>query len=421
MISRRQLLRTAALACIGAPGLRPRAGPRDTARVVIVGGGFAGGGCALQLRLLNAQIRVTLIDGEIDYTTCPMSNAVLAELRTLGSITTTRGGLKGAGIEVLRDRVTAIDAQRRRVRLLGGHSLAYDRLIVAPGIRLLFGRPEGYDQAAANLMPHAWQAGAQTQLLAQQLRALPDGGVVAISVPGGLMRCPPGPYERASLIAYWLRTHRPRSKVLIFDANNHFPRQDVFSAAWQEHFPGMIEWIPPGDGGEITRVDARSLTLFSSSGAHKVSVANVIPPQAPAELAPAAGLASAHGWCPVRPQSFESELAPAVHVIGDACIAGAMPKSASAALSQALQCAAAVAAALADREPPAPQLSSVCYSQLAPDAALAMRAHFAVTENDIRQLPAAPGESSAAFDVAQAQEALAWYTQIRTQSFGDAG
>jgi sulfide dehydrogenase [flavocytochrome c] flavoprotein chain len=234
------------------------------------------------------------------------------------------------------------------------------------------------------------------------------------------MRCPPGPYERASLIAGWLQRHRPRAKVLIFDANNHFPRQDILTAAWQEHFPGMIEWIAPGDGGEITRVDARSRTLFSSSGAHTVAVANVIPPQAPGQIAADAGLASGHGWCPVKPTTFESELVPAVHVIGDACIAGAMPKSASAAHSQALQCAAAVAAALAEHEPPATPLSSVCYSLLGADAALAMRARFAVADGEIRQLPADPNAAPARFDAEQAQEARAWYAQIRAASFGEA-
>jgi sulfide dehydrogenase [flavocytochrome c] flavoprotein chain len=420
MTSRRQLLQAAALACLASPALRVSAAGSTAARVVVVGGGFAGGSCALQLRRLDPALSVTLVDPDASYVTCPMSNAVLGGLRTLTSITTTRGGLAGAGVVLARDRVTGIDARAHRVRLQGGDALTYDRLVVAPGIRLLFGRPEGYDEAAALVMPHAWEAGAQTRLLARKLQALPPGGVVAISVPAGLMRCPPGPYERASLIANWLKQHRPRGKVLIYDANNHFPRQDLFMSAWQERFPGMIEWISPRDGGEITRVDARSHTLFSSSGAHTVAVANVIPPQAPGLLAVDAGLASGHGWCPVRPQTFESELAGDVHVIGDACIAGAMPKAASAAHSQALQCAAAVVASLRGRETPASDLSSVCYSFMAADAALAMRAHFSVVDGDIRQLPAGPNDAAAGFDAVQAREALEWYAQIRTASFGTA-
>ena len=167
------------------------------------------------------------------------------------------------------------------------------------------------------------------------------------------MRCPPGPYERASLMAWWLQQHRKRCKVLIFDANNHFPRQDAFTAAWAQRYPGMIEWIPPSEGGLITRVAAPERTLYSASGAHRVSVANVIPPQAPGMLALTGGLSSGHGWCPVKAATFESQLIEHVYVIGDACIAGAMPKAASAASSQARQCAAAIVTALGGRQPDA--------------------------------------------------------------------
>ena len=221
------------------------------------------------------------------------------------------------------------------VQLEGGRALPFDRLVVAPGIRFLWNKIEGYDEAATQAMPHAWQAGAQTQRLALQLRAMDDGGVVAISVPSGLLRCPPAPYERASLIAQYLSRHKPRSKVLIFDANNHFPRQDQFTDAWKSLYPGMIEWIPPTQDGTVVRVDTASMTLYTSNAAHAVAVANVIPPQAPGQIAADAGLASDHGWCPIAPATFESQLVRQVHVIGDACIADAMPKSASAAYSQA--------------------------------------------------------------------------------------
>src|SRR5450432_1739050 len=249
-------------------------------RVIIAGGGFGGASCALHLRRLNPAIEVLLIDPDERYVTCPMSNEVVVGLRTLRSITIARDGLRRAGVSVVRDRVVAVDAEHRRVRLQNSAPVAYDRLVVAPGIRFLWGTPEGYDEAAVQIMPHAWQAGAQTGLLAAQLGAMSDGGVVAISVPAGLMRCPPGPYERASLIADWLKRHKPRSKVLIFDANNHFPRQDVFSHAWQGLYPGMIEWIPPTQGGLVLRVDVKKMTLYTTSGARRVSVANIIPPQA---------------------------------------------------------------------------------------------------------------------------------------------
>lgn len=387
-------------------------------RVIIAGGGFGGASCALHLRRLNPAIEVVLIDPDERYVTCPMSNEVIVGRRTLRSITIARDGLRRAGVSVVRDRVVAVDAEHRRVRLQNSAPIAYDRLVVAPGIRFLWGTPEGYDEAAVQIMPHAWQAGTQTGLLAAQLGAMSDGGVVAISVPAGLMRCPPGPYERASLIADWLKRHKPRSKVLIFDANNHFPRQDVFSQAWQGLYPGMIEWIPPTQGGLVLRVDVKKMTLYTSSGARRVSVANIIPPQAPGQLALDGALATGHGWCPIKPASFESQRIAGVHVIGDACIADAMPKSASAAHSQARQCALAIAAAFAAREPPPPEFDSVCYSLLQPDRALAIRARFGLRDGDIQQEDAG---ISAVPEYSPQQERLhadAWYREITTDSFG---
>ena len=414
MMRRRDFLAGAALASL--PWRAARTAPQ-AARVIIVGGGFAGSCCALRLRELNPQLAVTVIDPRTEYVTCPMSDAVLVGLRDLNSISVSRVGLERAGVRFLRATVTGIDAAQHRVRVAGDARLPYDRLVVAPGIRLLFGTPEGYDAAAAEQLPHAWQAGPQTAILRRQLQAMADGGVVAISVPTGLMRCPPGPYERASLIAGWLQQHRPRSKVLIFDANNHFPRQDVFSRAWQELYPQMIEWLPPADGGVVTRVDAARRTLISSSGAHPVAVANVIPPQAPGQLAVDAGLANGHGWCPVDPVSFLSQLLADVHVIGDACIAGAMPKAASAAMSQARRCAQAIAAALGGRALPPPALESVCYSMLSADSAFAIEARFAIEADDIRQLEGA--DSATSFPSAQAAlQARQWYATLRTQCFG---
>ena len=416
MMPRREFLRGAALAIAGGAVRRTSAAPAR-ARVLIAGGGFAGACCALQLRQLNPAVRVTLIDPADGYFTCPMSNEVIVGMRTLSSIGVARAGLTAAGVRCVRDGVAGIDAEKRTVRLSGGAVLTYDRLVVAPGIRLLYGQPEGYDSAAALHMPHAWEAGAQTRLLAQALDRVADGATVAISVPAGLMRCPPGPYERASLIAHYLKTHRARCKILIFDSNNHFPRQDLFTQAWADLYPGMIEWIAPGDGGALTRVDAAAGMLYSAAGAHRVSLASIIPPQAPGQLAVEAGLSSGHGWCPIEAATFASRLLRYVHVIGDACIAGAMPKSASAAASQARQCAAAICASLADREAPRPQLDSVCYSMVSPGSALAIHGRFALQDGEI--VAVAPAEDGAAQTPTpgRAQEAARWYEQIRLACF----
>jgi sulfide dehydrogenase [flavocytochrome c] flavoprotein subunit len=421
MMRRRELLSAAVCAALAAAARARVVLEPDSraARVVIVGGGFAGSCCALQLRSLNPHLAVTLIDGADTYVTCPMSDGVVTGQRALAAITVGRSGLAQAGVRFVPDVATAIDPARRRVQLRSGAALDYDKAVVAPGIRLLFGTPDGYDEAATLLMPHAWQAGAQTRLLAAQLRASADGDTLAISVPTGLMRCPPGPYARAGMMAEWLLRHRKRNKILIFDGNNHFPRQDVFTAAWNSLYPGMIEWLAPGDGGSLTRVDGRTRTLYSSSGAHRVALANIIPPQAAGQLAVDAALASPHGWCPVDARTFESQLVPHIHVIGDACIAGAMPKAASAAASQARQCAAAIAAALGARSVPQPAFDSVCYSLLAERAAFAIRATFEVADGEIRQVAAvADAPADRAVSSQHAQEAEDWYQQLRAQCFG---
>ena len=386
---------------------RPRA--RIKAKVVVVGGGFAGAGCALSLRRLNPAIEVTLVDPDDRYVTCPMSNSVLAGFRSIESISVSRLGLQRAGVNYVRDWVTSIDAQSRRARLAGGAELAYDRLVMAPGIRFLWGKPEGYSRDTAQAMPHAWQAGAQTEILAAQLRGMHDGGVVAISVPAGPMRCPPGPFERASLIAAFLQRAKPRSKVLIFDSNNHFPRQDAFNDAWQSLYPRMIEWIPVVDGGAVVRVATQGKKLlYTSQGAH---------PQAPGIAAVQAGLASDHGWCPINPQTFESLLVAGVHVIGDACIADPMPKAASAANSQARQCALAIAAALDGREPAAPLFESVCYSMLARRRALSIHGRFQLLDGVIRSVEGPEGAGSASSEQ-EARNAEDWYRGLVADSVG---
>jgi sulfide dehydrogenase [flavocytochrome c] flavoprotein chain len=413
-VKRRTFIGAAALcgaAAIAAPIARA-----SRARIVIVGGGFAGSACALFLKQADASLDVTVVDADARYVTCPMSSEAVVGARTLDSLTLTREGLRRAGVRFVRARATALDAARRSIRLDDGGRLAYDRCVVAPGIRFLWGTPEGYDEAASMQMPHAWIAGAQTRRLAALLGAMDDGGTFAISVPSGLMRCPPGPYERASLVAEYLARHKPRSKVLIFDANNRFPRQEAFEDAWKSLYPGRIEWIAVTEGGAVQRVDVRTGTLHTSSGAHRVAVANVIPPQAPGRFAADAGLARGHGWCPVHPETFESTQLPLVHAIGDACIADAMPKAASAAVSQARQCAAAIVAALAGREPPAPEFESACYSALAGDRALAIRARFRLSEGRIEAVRS-EGEPPSAPSAADHEAALAWYRAIRAQAF----
>jgi sulfide dehydrogenase [flavocytochrome c] flavoprotein subunit len=386
--------------------------------VLIVGGGFAGRACALRLRQSNPALDVTLVDPDEIYTTCPMSNAALVGQRDLNSLRVSRRGLARRGVRYVKDSVVSVDPRARRVKLAGGGALGYDRLVVASGIRLLWDKPAGYTEAASLRMPHAWQAGAQTQILAAQLRALPDGGVVAISVPAGPMRCPPGPFERAGLMAAFLTRAKRRCKILIFDANNHFPRQDEFSDAWQSLYPGMIEWISVVDGGAVERVDPSRMVLHSAGGEHRVDIANIIPPQAPGSVAVQMGLASDHGWCPVKPLTFESTLIEHVYVIGDSCIAEPMPKAASAACSQALQCAASIVASLAGREPESAALESVCFSALSFDTALSIHAQFRAGAGGIEQVPPPPITEARLSPSAEAVQAEEWYRRTVRLAFG---
>ncbi|MEX2481904.1 MAG: FCSD flavin-binding domain-containing protein, partial [Gammaproteobacteria bacterium] len=393
-------------------------------RVAVIGGGFGGATCARYLRLLDPSLAVTLVEREPSIVTCPFSNAVIAGLGELAGITHTLDGLRASGIDVRHASVIGVDAERRELRLAGGTRLAYDRLVVAPGIELRLDAIEGYDAAAVEHMPHAWQAGTQTLRLRRQLEAMADGGLVIVSAPGEPYRCPPGPYERASLIAHYLARHKPRSKLLLLDAKDGFSKQRLFSAAWAERYPGLIEWVAGSDGGLVEAVDAASRTLVTESGfgEHRGDVVNFIPPQRAGRIAQQAGLTDATGWCPVDSRSFASTRVADVHVLGDAAIADAMPKSGFAANSQAKLCAAAIVAELRGMEPPEPSLANTCYSLVAPDYGISIAAVYRVRDGQAVAVEGAGGvspvDADAAFRAREADYARSWYRTISADTWG---
>lgn len=370
-MQRRELLRaTLSVGALGA--LAGCAGSVNTAgaaraRVVVVGGGFGGATAAKYVRMLSEQrIDVVLVEPQEQFVSCPLSNLVLGGGKTLADLSTGYDVLQSRhGVRRAKDWVRSIDPGRKTVALAGGDTLAYDKLILSPGIDLMWDGVEGLQAAhASGRMLQAWKAGPETVALRRQLEAMPDGGVYAIAIPEAPYRCPPGPYERASQVASYFRRAKPRSKVLILDANPDITSKGpLFRKFWAEHYPGMIEYLPQH---KATGVDARAGTVqFEVQGDVRADVANVLPPMRAGAIAVQAGLANANGrWCQVHYQTFESTAARDIHVIGDAIqIAPAMPKSGHMANAHAKVAAAAVVAQLSGMEVnPAPLLTNTCYS-----------------------------------------------------------
>jgi sulfide dehydrogenase [flavocytochrome c] flavoprotein chain len=391
------------------------------ARVVVIGGGVGGATVARYLALSIAALDVTLIEPKPRYTTCFFSNLYLAGLRSFEALNHSYETLaRRYGIKVIHDAAAAIDTLGKHVRLASGASLDYDRLVVAPGIGFRPGAIEGYDDEAAEAMPHAWNGGQQTKLLKQQLDNMEDGGVFVLVAPPDPFRCPPGPYERASLIASYFKRHKPRSKILILDAKDNFFEEDLFEDAWNRHYPGMIDWLPAQFTGGIKAVDANTRTIITASGAFNAAVANVIPPQRAADFAQQAGLADQSGWCPVDPSTFESTLHEGVHLIGDAIVPGAMPKSAFAANSQAKVCAFAIASALTGSQRIAPQLFNTCFTFIAPDDAVSDAISFKIADGTtkIADIFISKVGESAETRAQTAREAEGWYAAFTYDMFG---
>ena len=395
---------------------RAQAGPH----VVVVGGGFGGATAARFVRRYGPAIRVTLVEAEAEYVACPYSNEVIAGLRDLSA---QRFRFQAAdGVTLVRGAATGVDARARRVTLADGTALAYDRLILSPGVEIAYDKLPGYSVTAAEIMPHAWKAGAQTELLRRQLEAMPDGGTVVISSPANPYKCPPGPYERASLIAYYLKTRKKRSKLLILDAKDAFSKQKLFEAGWAQFYPGLVERIAQSDGGTVTSVDPAARVFKTDFGDHAADVGNVIPPQRAGAIAAVAGTVDRTGWCPIDPVTFESRLVPGIHVIGDAAIAGAMPKSAFAANAQAKVCAAAVVALLAEGKPAEPLLMNTCYSMLAPEVAISIAGVYRPKDGVLTDSLGAAGMSPLGappeFRAQEAAYADAWFRTITSETFG---
>ena len=394
---------------------------QTTARVIVIGGGFGGASCARALRQADAKLEVTLVEANKTFTSCPQSNEVIAGLREINAQYFGYDKIAAEGVRVVLQAAAAIDVPAHKVTLADGATLAYDRLVLAPGIDIDFTALQGYDEAASALMPHAYKAGEQTLLLRQQIEAMSDGGTVAIAVPANPSRCPPAPYERASLIADYLKTYKPKSKVLILDAKDSFSQQKLFEQAWNELYAGMIERIPLSQGGRVTGVEIATRTVVTEFGNYNPDVANIIPPQKAGRIAALAAAADRTGWCPIDAATFASKLLPDVHVIGDACLGGGIPKSAGAAQAQGKACAAVVVRDLTGRSSEPPPLTGICYSLVAPNTAFSLSGVyqpkgdlFAEVEGGRTSSLDAPRSARAA----EADAATAWFKALTYDAFG---
>ena len=418
-MNRREVMAAvAALAAASATNARAAAG----ARVVIVGGGFGGASVARTLRRVAPEVHVTLVEREAQFVSCPRSNVVIAGLAQMDEITFGDAGLRKAGIAVVRDAAVEIDSPGRTVRLKSGRRLAYDRLVLSPGVDFVWNALEGYDAAAAEIMPHAWKAGPQTLLLRDKLRAMPDGGLVLIAAPADPYRCPPGPYERACLIADYLKREKPRSKILILDAKDTFSKQPLFQEAWTTLYPGMIEWIPAAKSGRVRAVKAGEGVVSTDFDDHKPAVANIIPPQRAGAIAFDAGLAEPTGFCKVDPVTFESAKAKGVHLVGDAIMPGDMPKSGFAANVQGKACAHALAALLRGAPPPEPMLINTCYSLASETWGFSIAGVYKPLDGALRLVKGSGGISPVGADVGvrglEAQYERSWFDTLTSELWG---
>lgn len=415
--SRRQFLKAAGKAAALLP--LPALAQGSSGRVVVIGGGFAGATCARFVKRMDPRVTVTLVEASRTFTACPFSNSVIAGLRDLTAQQFGYDKTAASGVAINFATATAVDTQARMVTLSDGVRLGYDRLVTAPGVDIRWDSLPGYTEAAAEQMPHAWKAGPQTLLLRNQLEAMADGGTVIISAPANPFRCPPGPYERASLIAYYLKTKKPKSKLIVLDAKDAFSKQGLFQNAWKELYPNL-EWVPLSKGGNVNAVDVGAMMLITDFDRYRGNVVNVIPPQKAGRIAEVAGVTNNTGWCPINPETFESTLQPGIHVIGDATIAGAMPKSAFAANAQAKVCAAAVVKLLAGQKPDETRLINTCYSLAAPDYGISIANVYRPKDGVLVDAggSVSPANAPASFRAQEAMFANGWFKTITGEVFG---
>lgn len=423
-ISRRQFVKwlSASAAMASALGCAAASSRRTVGRVVVIGGGFGGATAARHIRMWSPDIEVTLVERNSEFVSCPLSNRVLAGVVQLSDLTRDYGALAARhGVRLVRDEATAIDTGAQMVRLAGGATLTYDRLVVSPGVDLVYdGIPGLRDPAAQERVLHAWKAGPQTTALRKQLEAMPDGGVYAITIPTAPYRCPPGPYERACQVAWYFKTRKPGSKVLILDANEDVvSKKGLFTKVWAERYGGIVEYRP---NSNLVDVDLATMTAKLDFEDIKADVLNVVPPQRAARIALDAGLITVNDkWCEVDFLTYESKAVKNVHVLGDAILAAPqMPKSGHMANQHGKVCAAAVIALLHGEQPnPQPMVSNTCYSFVSDKEVIHVASvHAYVAEKKTMEIVKGASGVSTAPNELEGQYAEAWGRNIWSDMLG---
>ncbi|KZD09709.1 NAD(P)/FAD-dependent oxidoreductase [Oceanibaculum pacificum] len=424
MLTRRHFLAGAAGLSAAAGGLPMPAIGQARPKVVIVGGGA--GGASVLRRLVergNDALDIILVEPQATYTSCFYSNLFLGGFQPLDVLRHDYGAIaKLPGVTLARDAARAVDLAQRRVTLAGGSVLSYDRLVLSPGIDLDYGSVPGWSREAEERMPHAWKAGRQTEILKRQLDAVPDGGLILVIAPPDPYRCPPGPYERVSMMAHALTaTGRSRARIVILDPKDRFSKQPLFQQGWEKHYPGMIEWMPPAIHAGIQTVDPSSMTVETGFETYRnADLVNVIPRQTAGRIAIEAGLAGDHLYCPIDPLTMQSRADPAVFVLGDAAIAGDMPKSAFAANSQAQRVAAIIGHELLGGTDGEAAYLNRCWSLIAANDSVFVGGAYRPGPDKIEQVASdiSTLEDSAATRRANYEDSAGWYAGLTLDMFG---
>jgi len=418
-LNRRAFLGTGvvASAALSAPMVMAAGKPR----VVVIGGGAGGATAARYIaKDSKGEIDVTLVEPSRKYYTCFFSNLYIGGFRTLSSIGHTYGTLASEyGINVVHDWAVGVDRDAKTVSLAGGSTLSYDRLVLSPGIDFVDGSVEGWDVSSQNAMPHAYKAGSQSELLKAQIESMPQGGVYAMVAPPNPYRCPPGPYERISMVAHVLKEKNPAAKILIADPKPKFSKQGLFEEGWANHYDGMIERVGPDFGGDNVQVDPNAMTVTIDGEVNKVDVCNVIPAMKAGRICEIAGVNDGN-WAPVHAHTMQSKIDENIHVLGDASAQGDMPKSGFSANSQAKVAAMAVRGALTGSKVFPAKFSNTCWSLVSTDDGIKVGASYEATDEKIAKTSgfvSATGEDPA-LRKATYEESVGWYAGISADMFG---